>query len=94
VVPKTAFEPIPKVESAVVQLIPKHIFDAQEDRALFRIVRAGFSARRKTLVNNLMAILHLEKQPLLTILQHLGIREDARAQALSVKQWKDLKDAL
>ncbi|MEI9966515.1 MAG: hypothetical protein WDN67_02600 [Candidatus Moraniibacteriota bacterium] len=75
-------------------MFPKRPFDDEVDRAFFRIVRAGFSARRKTLTNNLAALLPLKKEALAEILISLGLRPDVRPQALSVEQWLALVAAL
>lgn len=94
IVPKEAFDPIPKVESAVVHLKAKRAFDAEADRKFFRIARAGFAARRKTLANNLASSLKLEKTVVETVLEKNGLRKDIRAQALSVEDWERLQQAL
>lgn len=93
-VPKEAFDPVPAVESAVVQLLPRRVFDSEQDRSLFRIARAGFSARRKTLVNNLSSSLGLERSLIEQKLTERGLRLDIRAQALSVSDWEWLKEKL
>lgn len=93
-VPKEAFDPVPAVESAVVQLAPKRAFDSEQDRTLFRIARAGFAARRKTLVNNLSSSLGLERNLIEQKLTERGLRLDIRAQALSVSDWEYLREAL
>ena len=94
VVPKDAFDPVPKVDSAVIHLIPKRGYDAEEDRKLFRIARAGFAARRKTLANNLASSLKLEKGVIEEIFKKIGLRVDIRAQALSLSDWEKLCAAL
>ena len=93
-VPKTAFDPVPKVDSAVVHLIPKRHYDAEEDRKLFRVARAGFAARRKTLANNLASSLHLEKSAVLSILEECRLLTDIRAQALSLSDWMRVQEKL
>ena len=89
-VPKEAFDPVPKVDSAVIQIVPKRAFDPEEDRKVFRLARAGFSARRKTLVNNLSSSLSVPKEEVEEKLKSLGLRSDIRAQALSVDNWEYL----
>lgn len=91
VVPRTAFDPVPKVDSAVVHLVPKRSFDAEQDRKFFRLVRAGFAARRKTLSNNLSSSLQIDKKELEATFVELGLRPDIRAQALSVADWEGLR---
>lgn len=87
-VPPEAFEPIPAVESAVVHLIPRRAFDAEQDRKVFRVARAGFAARRKTLANNLSSSFGVPRETIEAILTTRGLRVDIRAQALSVADWK------
>lgn len=90
-VPREAFEPVPKVDSAVIQIIPRRAYDPEEDRKVFRLVRAGFSARRKTLVNNLSSSLSVSKEFVEQKLALLNLRLDIRAQALSVEDWEHLE---
>lgn len=90
-VPKEAFDPAPKVDSAVIQIIPRRAYDPEEDRKVFRLARAGFAARRKTLANNLSSSLSLEKATVEEKLKLLGLRTDIRAQALSVEDWERLR---
>lgn len=89
-VPRAAFEPAPAVDSAVVHMNVKKGFDRERDRALFRVARAGFAARRKTLVNNLTSSLGVSRETVETALTELGLRADSRAQALSVANWEAL----
>ncbi len=91
IVPKTAFDPVPRVDSAVIHLIPKRSFDPEVDRQFFRLARAGFAARRKTLSNNLSSSLHLEKKEVSAALEACSLRSDIRAQALSVLDWEKLR---
>jgi 16S rRNA (adenine1518-N6/adenine1519-N6)-dimethyltransferase len=90
-VPREAFDPVPKVDSAVIRIIPRRAYDPEEDRKVFRLVRAGFSARRKTLVNNLSSSLSVAKEAVEEKLAQLGLRPDIRAQALSVDDWERLQ---
>lgn len=89
-VPKEAFDPIPKVDSAVVHIVLKRAYDPEEDRKVFRLVRAGFAARRKTLANNLATSLSVPRETVEEKLELLGLRKDIRAQALSIEQWEAL----
>ena len=94
VVPRAAFDPVPKVDSAIVHLIPKRTFDPETDRQFFRLARAGFAARRKTLSNNLSSSLKLEKKEIEAAFAALGMRLDIRAQSLSVFDWQQLQEKL
>lgn len=89
-VPKEAFTPVPKVDSAVMYIVPKRVYDAEIDRQIFRLVRAGFAARRKILANNLATSFALSRETVTARLVTLGLRADIRAQALSVSDWERL----
>lgn len=91
-VPRTAFDPVPGVDSAVIQLVPTRAYSEKEDRRVFRVVRAGFSARRKTLANNLANSFHLNRATVEEIFVSLGMRPLIRAQELSVEEWRAMAD--
>lgn len=82
-VPSTAFNPIPKVESAIVKLIPKPINETIniEANRLNTIVTATFSQRRKTITNSLKSVINLE------LLDKLGIDRKKRAENLTVAEY-------
>ncbi len=87
-VPAAAFQPAPKVESAVIRLLPlKPLPYAARDEVLFaQVVAAAFSQRRKTLRNS------LRKFVTQADFDALGIAPTARAQELSVAQFVGLAD--
>lgn len=90
-VPAELFSPPPKVDSQVVtlRLRPKPLFNV-DDRQLFRLVKAGFSEKRKKLRSSLSGGLELEKDRVDSFLTEAGISNDARAQELSLAQWHQL----
>jgi 16S rRNA (adenine1518-N6/adenine1519-N6)-dimethyltransferase len=83
-VPPTAFNPAPKVDSAVVRLIPKTSVEIVPlDEALFaRVVAAAFSQRRKTLRNTLGSLMKPEDFDV------LGIDAGKRAENLAVADYE------
>lgn len=87
-VPAALFTPPPKVDSQVVVLKKRSakLFDVNE-KELFRLVKAGFSEKRKTLRNSLSGGLQLEKPEVETVLSTTGVRPTQRAQELSLDQW-------
>lgn len=87
-VPAGAFLPPPKVDSMVLRLTPKT--DDVPDESVFRLVRMGFSQPRKTLANNLAAGLHWSRDPVVDILEAMGLTERTRAQELSGETWSEL----
>lgn len=96
VVPAYLFTPPPKVDSQVIKLILKSNlpYDREGAKAFFRVVAAGFSQRRKKLVNSISAGLGLSKQDVITILNKLSIPIDIRPQELDEKQWQQLHEAI
>ena len=93
VVKAELFSPAPKVDSQVVILQPKRTARS-EDSKLFRLVKIGFSARRKKLANNLSAGLVFDKVEAKTALQTCGLDELIRAQELGVEDWLCLEESL
>lgn len=92
-VPAKAFHPAPKVDSAVVRLIPRELEKQADDpKFLETIVKLGFSAKRKMLRNNLQSI--IERDELTTILEELQINPQARGEDISVEQWVELSKKL
>lgn len=92
-VPKTAFDPVPKVDSAIIKITRNSQLSTnnnEEVKKFFRIVRAGFSAKRKTLENNLSNGLHVDKKEVLEKIESIGFVKNTRAQELSVEDWKKL----
>ncbi len=88
VVPARVFTPSPKVDSQVLVLkrLVKPQFDVDQ-KQFFRVVKAGFSARRKTLANSLAAGLRISKAEVLTYLATIGLNPNARPQELSPGDW-------
>ncbi|CAN5649894.1 16S rRNA (adenine(1518)-N(6)/adenine(1519)-N(6))-dimethyltransferaseRsmA [soil metagenome] len=95
VVPAQHFVPPPKVDSQVVILDRRQhpIFDV-DDSAFFRVVKAGFSARRKMLRSSLAGGLGVPKDKVTSVLADAGVNPDNRAQALSMEAWADVYRAL
>mgnify|MGYP002777965290 CR=1 FL=1 len=92
-VPAGAFQPPPKVDSAVVRLRPRTLSTlAKDPQQLETLVKIGFSAKRKMLRNNLKAVVDSDR--LSHLLQELKINPQARAEDLSVTQWVDLSNRL
>lgn len=88
-VPRADFEPQPKVDSAVVRFSIKNA-DPGDPDLFFRVVKIGFSARRKTLCNNLANGFHRSKEDMCTVLEKIGLATTVRAQELSLADWDAL----
>lgn len=83
-----AFWPRPDVDSAIVRidLHRSPLLDPQEQTAFFRLVRTGFSQKRKQLQKNLRA-LGFERRETVALLRQAGVDPKRRAQTLSVEEW-------
>jgi len=92
-VDKRSFFPVPEVDSAVIRIT--HIANRksrnkEEINKFFRVVRAGFSAKRKMLVNNLASSFQLDKKEVEEKIKKVPLSGTVRAQELSVEDWKKL----
>ncbi|MDD3285290.1 MAG: 16S rRNA (adenine(1518)-N(6)/adenine(1519)-N(6))-dimethyltransferase RsmA [Patescibacteria group bacterium] len=97
-VPASDFWPAPAVDSAILRfdyLKKKTTKKSLEfDKKFFRLARIGFSAKRKMLKNNLSGGLKLKPEATESALLKAGIQLKARAEDLSVEQWRLLVAAM
>ncbi len=91
-VPADSFYPAPKVDSAILTINiypqPPVVVDDIDD--FFGLVRAGFCAPRKQLVNTLAQGLGLSKPEVLSLLDRANIIYKRRAETLSIEEWQRL----
>ena len=92
---KENFWPIPKVDSVIVKINIKNIETSPgssraNEKDFFRLVKIGFSARRKMLKNNLAAGYQIDQKEVNNLLKTAGFSKKVRAQELSVKDWQKL----
>lgn len=87
--PKEYFTPPPKVDSQVVVLETRDtpLVQPTDERLFFRVVKAGFSAKRKKLRSSISAGLALNKQATDGLLQAANVSPDDRAEDLSIDDW-------
>lgn len=88
-VPRTVFVPAPNVDSAVVHMKVKTVIEPKPDdfEVFYRLVRASFTQRRKTLVNNLSSGFNLSKDEIKGLLVECGFGESVRAEKLTVEDF-------
>jgi len=93
-VPAQLFTPPPKVDSQILSLARRSqpLFGTRDARRLFRLVKAGFSERRKKLRSSLSGGLGISKESADNLLQTANISGDLRAQNLDLDQWLTLYD--
>ena len=92
VVPARLFKPPPKVDSQILILHRRQptLFPDIDLKDFFRLVKAGFSQRRKTLLNSLSAGLQLSRDETESICERASINCGRRPQTLSLDEWHQL----
>jgi 16S rRNA (adenine1518-N6/adenine1519-N6)-dimethyltransferase len=91
-IPADAFYPAPKVDSAVIRvdLYSAPLIPAEQLERFFRLAKAGFSQKRKTLRNSLSAGLAISTGAAAQMLEQAGIDPQRRAETLSLEEWGKL----
>ncbi len=92
VIPKEAFRPVPKVDSAVLHIEMRESRPVQviDEKIFFRVVRTAFSQRRKTLSNSLKGLAEEPKN----VLTAAGIDPQRRPETLDLQEFARLADAI
>lgn len=97
-VPPNCFIPRPNVGSAVIRLtthkeIPVYV---EDEKLMFRLIRASFNQRRKTLVNGLnnSPEIHLPKEVIAQAIEELGVSPTIRGEALDLEQFAELSNII
>ncbi|MBQ3786461.1 MAG: 16S rRNA (adenine(1518)-N(6)/adenine(1519)-N(6))-dimethyltransferase RsmA, partial [Lachnospiraceae bacterium] len=97
-VPRNCFIPRPNVDSAVITLTchEDKPVKVKDEKLLFKLIRAAFNQRRKTLVNAVANFEELSytKDEVATALTSLGLDVNVRGEALSLKEFAGLADGL
>jgi len=85
-VSKNSFRPQPKVDASVIKIVPQKKPDIAP-KLFFRIVKAGFSAKRQQIHNSLAATLRLPKDQVISMLKKSNIDPQKRAEDLMLEDW-------
>lgn len=96
VVPAGLFVPPPRVDSAVLKLrlLDKPSVTVKDENMFFRVIKAAFSQRRKTLLNCLASNFNFNKDELSEILKSVGIDGIRRGETLSSEEFAKLSDKI
>lgn len=96
-VPQNCFMPRPNVGSAVIRLrrYQQPPVQVKDEKLMFRLIRASFNQRRKTLANGLKnsSELSYSREAILEALQKVKLPENIRGEALTLEQFAELSDA-
>lgn len=95
-VSRGSFMPAPNVDSAVIKLdirkeTPDNVLD---EKKLFKLIKAAFSQRRKTLANPVSAAFSIPKQQVIDALLEVGLKQTARAEELKMEEYIALSNKL
>lgn len=95
-VPSNSFIPAPDVNSEVIQLKIRDVAPVtlEDETLFFKIIKASFMQRRKTLLNGLSNAGIASKEMIKNMLNDLGLSETVRGEALSLKQFADISNYL
>lgn len=95
VVPAGSFYPAPKVDSAVLcmQVCDVPNVEVKDERLFFKVVKASFAQRRKTLLNCLASGFARNKQEISDILESVGIAPGIRGEKLGLSEFAKIADA-
>ncbi|MFN8411393.1 MAG: 16S rRNA (adenine(1518)-N(6)/adenine(1519)-N(6))-dimethyltransferase RsmA [Anaerolineales bacterium] len=91
-IPAGAFHPVPNVDSAIlrIDIYDEPLISTDMLNTFFKLTRAGFSQKRKTLRNSLSSGLNITAQESETLLTSAGIDFMRRAETLSIEEWEKL----
>ncbi len=94
-IPPSAFDPRPKIQSAVVEVIPLKTMRFEVDLDFFQqVIQAAFQTRRKTLLNCLSGKFKRDKNEIEKLLQSININPQRRAETLSLEEFAKLTQSL
>jgi 16S rRNA (adenine1518-N6/adenine1519-N6)-dimethyltransferase len=95
-VPAGAFFPAPSVDSAVlvIDIYPMPLIPPEYLDSFFKLIKAGFSQKRKTLRNSLSSGLSIPPTNAADLLTGVGIDPQRRAETLSIQEWQQLAEKI
>ena len=87
-----SFMPAPKVDSAVMRLnvYEQPLFELEDEKKFFTVVKAAFAQRRKTVLNSISSSLGLEKSVVNDVLLDSGVDPRSRAEKLSMNDFAEI----
>ena len=99
IVPRTVFVPAPNVDSAILKMVrrPEPAVAVEDEKFFFKVSKASFIHRRKTLWNNLTGYFGKTeevKDKLTRALDQAGLSPSVRGEALGLEEFASLADAL
>ena len=95
-IPAEAFFPAPSVDSAVlvIEIYPSPLIPQEHLNRFFKLIKAGFGQKRKTLRNSLSSGLAIPPAESAALLESAGIDPQRRADTLSIEEWQGLAEKI
>jgi len=95
-IPANAFFPAPNVDSAVlvIDIYPSPLIEGEFLDNFFKLIKAGFSQKRKTLRNSLSAGLRISPAEVAEFLTNANVDPQRRAETLSIEEWEHLSQLI
>lgn len=93
-VSRGSFMPSPNVDSAVIRLDIKNEQKVNDEKHFFKVVRAAFSQRRKTLSNSLSSGLSMDKKVITEAIKSAGLPESVRPEQLSMEDFINIAESV
>ena len=92
IIPAESFHPVPKVDSAIlrIDIYNEPLIEKELINTFFKLIKAGFSQKRKMLRNSLSSGLHISTVESESLLKQAAIESKRRAETLSIEEWKRL----
>lgn len=96
IVPNSVFMPKPKVDSAVIEfkILPKPRIDVCDEKMLFKVIKASFAQRRKTILNGLSNSLNFSKDIINESLVSASINPGIRGEKLTLEEFGRISDEI
>ena len=91
-VSKGSFMPAPKVDSSVIRLDLRKTppVEVEDEKRFFRVIKAAFAQRRKTVLNSVSSSLSLSKETVSSALESAGLEKTVRAEKMSLENFAAL----
>nr|WP_298572920.1 16S rRNA (adenine(1518)-N(6)/adenine(1519)-N(6))-dimethyltransferase RsmA [uncultured Mogibacterium sp.] len=95
-VSRESFYPVPKVDSVVLRLNMRDelAVNVNDENNFFKCIKAGFSMRRKTLLNSLQALDDVNKDDIKRALENANIDPSRRAETLTMEEFAELSNSI
>ncbi|MBQ9981266.1 MAG: 16S rRNA (adenine(1518)-N(6)/adenine(1519)-N(6))-dimethyltransferase RsmA [Oscillospiraceae bacterium] len=95
-VSRGSFMPAPNVDSAVIRIDveKKYKLETENEKFFFKVVKAAFSQRRKTIANSVSSMMNINKQTVYEVLKKMGLSENMRVEQFDMESLIEFSENL